>query len=112
MKNNIDKPFEQRCAEYGFVELKQLANGEIAGLSRFIFTTGLVVGIDDDFGAIKYRSRFCYEHAGAAREALQLWDGSGDPTGPWIKEKGSRVERLNPLLADDDFPNTRKHCKP
>jgi hypothetical protein len=72
--------------------VRLLPSGEWACLHQFVFTVGLLVGVDEQ----TYRTRFCYESIGDACAALMSWDGSGDPPGQWIKEKG-RFERSNPL---------------
>jgi hypothetical protein len=73
-----------------------MRQGQICALKDFVFTTGLMVGLDP----IGYRLRYCYEHAHEARAALAAWDGEGHPGGPWIKCKGAGVELLNPALRD------------
>lgn len=74
----------------GYWNIKIL-NGKICALERFIFTTGLVVGLDE-FGK---QGRYCYEDKASAEAAIEEWDGIGDPPGPWIKYKGKGGERLN-----------------
>ena len=81
----------ERLTGYGYEQVRMLPTGEAAGLSRFLFTTGLCVGLTE----IGYRTRFCYPDRASAEAALAEWDGNGDPPGPWIKEKGER-ERSNP----------------
>lgn len=76
---------------YAFVRL--LPTGEVAGLQRMIFTVALMVGLDP----VGYRTRFCYQRAAEAIEAISVWDGLGDPPGYWITEKG-RTERHNPRI--------------
>jgi hypothetical protein len=66
--------------------------GKVCGLKRFIFTTGLVVGLDM-FG---YEGRYCFENLSDATEALLTWDGTGHPSGNWIKYKGQSGEFSNP----------------
>jgi hypothetical protein len=88
---NAPLPNEEQFAELGYEAVRKLDTGEWAGLMRFMFTTGLVVGLDS-FG---YRTRFCFKHRSDALASITAWNGSGDPPGPWIKEKG-RVERSNP----------------
>lgn len=68
----------------------------IVGLMRFVFTIGLVYGIDEDF----YEGRYCFHTLADAREALNSWDGVGDPPGQWIKHKG-RIEYRNPDYIED-----------
>jgi hypothetical protein len=83
----LDSEFRQM----GYRNLKDTAAGKCATM-KFIFTTGLVFGLDDS----GYRGRYCYETETEAFIALMLWDGTGDPQGPWIKYKGVGGERLGP----------------
>lgn len=85
----------QRAEELGYRPAKILANGEVAGIIQMLFTWGLFVGIDEH----GYRTRFCYPTRKEAETALLIWDGLGDPPGPWIKEKGL-VERMNPIFSN------------
>jgi hypothetical protein len=75
-------------------------NGVLCGTQKFVFTTGLVVGLD----AAGYERRYCYEHGPDALAALEAWDGTGHPPGPWIKCKGwlngSFVDLSNPARAE------------
>jgi hypothetical protein len=74
-----------------------LPTGEWAALQQMVFTVGLFVGIDET----GYRTRFCYPHFFPAVIALVEWDGTGDPPGPWIKEKGGPIpDRPNPRAAE------------
>lgn len=68
----------------------------IVALLRFAFTVGLVYGIDEHC----YDGRYCFNTAANAREALNLWDGVGDPTGQWIKHKGLGGEYRNPNYSE------------
>lgn len=67
-------------------------NRGVCGLSRFLFTVGLVYGIDD----IGYKGRYCYHTMAEAKAALLEWDGSGHPPGNWVKHKGRGIEESNP----------------
>lgn len=78
----------------GYTDLREIG-GRLCGLNRFIFTTGLVVGLDE----VGYQVRYCYEHEADARDALEAWDGMGYPSGPWIKAKGLDMDMLNPELT-------------
>ena len=69
--------------ECEYVYVRRLASGEWAGVSKMLFTFGLSVGLTDT----GYRTRFCYEKLFDASDALEEWDGNGDPPGNWIKEK-------------------------
>jgi hypothetical protein len=60
-------------------------DGKLCGLFRFIFTTGLVVGLD----SVGYSYRYCYESYADAKEALEKYDSLELlPPGNWIKRKG------------------------
>jgi hypothetical protein len=84
-------------AVMGYQHVRQLANGEVAALYPMIYTTGLLVGLDDS----GYNRRYCYERQSDAFAALMKWDGQGDPPGPWLKQKGGvGGERLGPGLTD------------
>lgn len=82
---------------FGYTDLRQI-DGKQCGLLGFMFTTGLMVGLDSE----GYERRYCYEHQEDALAALAVWDGTGHPSGPWIKLKGmlggERVDLLNPEL--------------
>ena len=72
------------CLEgLGYTDLR-LISGKMCGLYRFMFTTGLMVGLD----AAGYERRYCFESREDALAALEAWDGEGHPSGPWIKLKG------------------------
>lgn len=78
-----------------YMPTRRLPTGEWVGVRRMLYTVGLFVGLDE----VGYRTRFCYPDLLSARSALEEWDGTGDPPGPWIKEKG-QVERSNPRLEE------------
>ena len=88
-----------RLTREGYYMLKEM-NGVIYGLYDFIFTTGLVVNINPvlDIWSDQYEYRYCYpkEKLRECILALHIWDGKDDPTGPWIKQKGPGIDRLNP----------------
>lgn len=83
----------------GYREIRPLPNGELAALFPFIFTVGIVVGLDD-FG---YRCRWCYDNYAVASAALAAWDGTEDPPGPWIKKKGRTLEGEHVDLSQSDI---------
>lgn len=76
----------------GYFNVRQLSTGEWAGIQQFMFTFGLMVGLDR-YG---YRTRYCYGNLVEAVAALDAWDGKGSPPGNWIVEKGRDGERQNP----------------
>ena len=69
--------------ENGYVGLIKLKNKGICGLSRLLYTTGIVYGLDP-FG---YEGRYCYNSFVEAALALAKWDGEDDPSGNWIVHK-------------------------
>lgn len=90
----IDKKLETKLKENGYVEIREVPNVGICALRGFMFTVGLVVGLDEN----SFRYRYCYPHknAGDAVGALRAWDGTGDPLGNWIKKKGDGFDETNP----------------
>jgi hypothetical protein len=78
----------------GYYEIREIPGRGFCGLRKFIFTTGLVIGMDED----RYYGRYCYSNEADALKALNEWDGKEDPSGPWIKYKGSPGERSNPEM--------------
>lgn len=72
--------------------LREIPNKGKCGVQVFIYTYGLVVGVD----STGYAGRYCYERKEDAVAALVIWDGVADPAGPWIKYKGLGGERLGP----------------
>lgn len=86
--------------EYHFA--RTLPTGEIAAIQKMIFTTAIVIGLDDT----GYRTRFCYD--GPDQEvnailALAEWDGEGWPPGYWLKQKPEDI--TNPARIDDSKPD-------
>jgi len=71
--------------DQGYTNIVDLPSGEQAGLFKFLFTTGLVVGLTEH----GYRIRFCFKFTHEALKALKSWDGVGYPPGNWIKAKGN-----------------------
>jgi hypothetical protein len=82
----------------GYQHVRAVPNQDTCGLMRMLYTTALVVGLDNT----GYSRRYCYESYDDACYALSQWDGSGDPPGPWIKEKPS--DRTGPGLLSEAHP--------
>lgn len=95
----------EQLAELGFYFPRKYPQHGLCAVQRYVFTVGLVLDVQPD-GC--YGTRYCYEHAHDAIAALALWDGTGDPSGPWIKQKGIGVDRLNPNLKDDFDEKSRQ----
>ena len=91
---------KERLIDYlrsdGYSDIKEIPGRGICGLRNFIFTTGLVIDMDEN----QYYGRYCYPSYEDALNALKEWNGEGDPSGPWIKYKGSPGERSNPLMEN------------
>jgi hypothetical protein len=77
--------------EQGYTDLRVLPDGRIIGISKFMYTYGLMVNLNE-YG---YDERFCYTDYPTAIAAVNTWDGCGDPPYNWVKAKGL-VERSNP----------------
>lgn len=81
-----------------YTDLKIIPTGQVCGLMKFAFTSGLMV----ELNRIDYERRYCYEFESDARAALRVWNGQGHPTGPWIKckgrYKGRPIDLLNPKI--------------
>lgn len=86
----------------GYTDMRIVA-GKVCGLYQFMFTTGIVVGLD----AAGYERRYCFENRHDALAALKSWDGIGHPPGPWIKLKGAMngcmVDLVNPAFGQPTF---------
>lgn len=50
-------------------------DGELVALGPFLYTTGIMVGMDET----GYKHRFCYHTQDQAMIALLAWIGSDDP---------------------------------
>lgn len=83
----------------GYGPFKVMPDGSLAALNKFIFTTGLLTGVEWHNAYVR---RWCYEGRAEAFLALSLFDGQGDPHGPWLKYKGIGPERHNPLMYERD----------
>lgn len=83
-----------RLEAEGYISIRMLPNGKMAGLMQFMFTLGLVVGLDEH----GHEYRYCYEHMLDAAKDLATCDSEGDPAGAWIKHKGRGIDRLNPKI--------------
>jgi len=75
----------------GYYGFRKVPNFGICGLRKFIFTTGIIIGLNP----IDYYGRYCYSSEQEASERLKNWNGIGDPKGNWLKYKGVGGEREN-----------------
>lgn len=83
--NELETATPKFWEDLGYEFPRQLPNGQWIGVFRFIFTYGLVVGLD----RLGYQKRYCYHVYNDALVAVANWDGEGDPPGNWIVEKPS-----------------------
>lgn len=73
---NVEKLPEDQVAFYkemGYGSAIRL-DGEIVALGPFLYTTGIVIGMDHH----GYKHRFCYHSSDEALIALLAWIGSDD----------------------------------
>lgn len=75
----------------GYYDLREIEGRGVCGLYPFLFTVGLVCGLDES----GYKGRWCYGNKVETITALRVWDGQGDPPYKWIKYKGVGGERSN-----------------
>jgi hypothetical protein len=80
----------------GYKYLREIPGHGLCGMRRFIFTVGLIVGLNE----FDFEGRYCYEGYNECTAAIMTWDGQGDPPGPWIKYKGKKREYSNPNVKD------------
>lgn len=80
----------------GYTNLQEIEGRGIVGIQRFIYTTAIVYGLNED----SYEGRWCYHTQWDAVAALKEWNGVGDPSGEWIKYKGKGGERSRVAEAD------------
>jgi len=72
--NTVEKLPEEQIEFYkemGYGEPVKL-NGEIVALGKFLYTTGIIVGMDET----GYKHRYCYHNESEAMIALLAWIGS------------------------------------
>lgn len=65
---------------------RDLGNGMAVGVHEAMFNDRLTYG---PLGGMTYDRGFCFPKGGAALVAALVWDGTGDPPGPWVKEVGT-----------------------
>lgn len=75
----------------GYYEFRKVPNRGICSLRSFLFTTGIIIGLNKH----TFFGRYCYSNEEEASVELKNWDGEGDPKGNWLKYKGIGGEREN-----------------
>lgn len=76
--------FELFLITQGYMMPRQLPDGTWIALHQLMYTVGLCYGLDE-YG---WKKRWCYEDRVQALHALLVWDGKGDPPGPWVARRG------------------------
>jgi len=94
----MEQSLKQFLEENGYFNIRTLSDGRIIANLKFVFTTAIVVGIDES----GYYGRYCYGDHNEPVDIIHNWDGIGDPPGNWIKYKGYPEERLNPNFCNGD----------
>jgi hypothetical protein len=103
---------EETLRADGYFFLREI-DGKICGLMKFAFTVGLMVNITLDEMFItpmsQYEYRFCYpyEKAQECLNDLTIYKYGVDPIGGWVKQKGSGIDRVNPVI-EKEWINSRK----
>lgn len=95
----MDDKLKKQLEDEGIKHICEIPNKGICGIRPFMFTVGLVTGLDE----IGYSGRFCYPHENTmmAILALEKWKQSPpeideDPDDEyWIKSKGNKGEYSN-----------------
>lgn len=80
---------KQYLESEGYYEIKEIPGRGVCAIRKFLFTYGLLWGID----SMGYKGRWCYDNPVEPITAINKWDGIGDPEGNWIKYKGEGGER-------------------
>jgi hypothetical protein len=70
----------------GYRQIKDLGGGRYACLMQLMFTTAIITGRWGDLDS--YDDRWCFHTIEDAVNALDRWDGTGEPTG-WHRHPSS-----------------------
>lgn len=84
----------------GYTDIRLLPRGRYAAVAKFAFTHAIITGHLFDF--INLENRWCYRSHDKALQALEHWDGDGEPTG-WHRHpaSGRRVAETDGEIGDD-----------
>lgn len=93
----LTPPFTAQLEADGYGNLITISGEGVCGISEFLTTWGLVVGLTPH----GYKRRYCFECRLDATLALESWRllCGEHPPGPWIKCKGVGIDLLNPELT-------------
>ena len=90
MSQKLTKEFEKMLRENDYTDYRMYENGIDAVIHRFMFT----VAILSEIGWHVHGNRWCYESYEAAKEALDAWNGEGEPDG-WHRHPTTGRRRHN-----------------
>ena len=90
-EQTLTKSFIDFLQTEGYSMIRVVPGRGVCAIKRFIFTTGLCIGLVET----GYKGRYCYETFAEAQRDICTWDGEDDPEGDWIKYKGEGGERVN-----------------
>ena len=97
---DIPKELLKELEENGYHFLRVIPGKGICGLSKLLFTVGIVYELDM-FG---YGGRYCYHTWAEAIVAFIQWNGIGDPPGRWIVHKGKKGGDIhNPAMTKEVY---------
>ncbi|MBO9428582.1 hypothetical protein [Sulfitobacter sp. R18_1] len=101
---NIARFFTYLICDNGYLSPKEIGNGNYACIMPLMFTHAIIKGRIGNLNS--YEDRWCYSSLEKAQEALDAWDGVGEPEG-WhrhpmtgrrreVTEEGLLEETINP----------------
>ena len=89
-------PIKSCLLKNGYFGIREIPGQGICALQHLMFTKAVVCGLTE----VSYRYRYCYHTLGEAIDAINSWDGEGDPPGNWIKRKGEGGDKPNKKYKD------------
>jgi hypothetical protein len=75
-------PFTVAAAAKYYAAAREIPDRGICGINRGLFSAYLFHGITPD----GYAGKYTYKTITEAHNALDAWDGTGDPPGNWYKK--------------------------
>lgn len=75
----------------GYSNFREIPGQGLCAIMRLLFFYGLFVGITKE----KYDGYYSYPFQTDCKDAIEDWNGEGDPPGYWLKYKGIDGERNN-----------------
>lgn len=94
----LTKELREFFESQGYYSLREIEGKGICALLDFVFTTGLIIHIDE----VGYLGRYCYHTKEEAQQSLDVMElywptnPNEDAIGNWVKYKGLPNERSNP----------------